>query len=82
MSLRIRLKQLASQQHYRIVLIDSRRPRDGRMQEQLGYYSKHGKLSIDLDRLAFWVSRGAQPSEPMVRILDECGVLDVLTEES
>ena len=51
---------------YRIVAADSRSPRDGRFIEQLGYYNPMtdpGELKVDLERVDYWISVGASPSE-------------------
>lgn len=53
---------------YHIVAADHRKPRDGRYIERLGFYNPLAKggeetLRVDLDRINYWVSQGAQPSE-------------------
>ena len=64
MSVKIRLRRMGKkkQPHYRIVVTDSRAPRDGRFVENIGYYnpmSNPGKLSLDLGRVDYWVGEGA-----------------------
>ncbi len=54
------------QPHYRIVVADGRSPRDGRFVENIGYYqpvSTPARLSVDLDRVEYWVGRGAEVSK-------------------
>lgn len=73
MSVTIRLRRMGKkkQPHYRIVATDSRSPRDGRFVEILGYYqsiSDPARLSVDLDRVDYWVGQGAGVS-PTVRSL-------------
>lgn len=54
------------QPHYRIVVADSRSPRDGRFVENLGYYNPlpdPARLVVDLDRVDYWVGRGAVASD-------------------
>ncbi|MYA64547.1 MAG: 30S ribosomal protein S16, partial [Gemmatimonadetes bacterium] len=73
MSVKIRLRRMGKkkQPHYRIVVTDSRAPRDGRFVENLGYYNpiKHpAMLSVDLGRVEYWVGQGAIVS-PTVRSL-------------
>ena len=64
MSVKIRLRRMGKkkQPHYRIVVTDSRAPRDGRFVENIGYYnpmSNPGKLKVDLGRVDYWVGQGA-----------------------
>ena len=64
MSVKIRLRRMGKkkQPHYRIVVTDTRAPRDGRFVENIGYYnpmSNPGKLSLDLGRVDYWVGEGA-----------------------
>ncbi len=64
MSVKIRLRRLGKkkQPHYRIVVTDSRAPRDGRFVENLGYYqpvSRPAALKVDLERVDYWVGQGA-----------------------
>jgi small subunit ribosomal protein S16 len=64
---------------YRLVVADSRSPRDGRFIEQLGYYdplTEPATVKIDEDKVAQWLSRGAQPSESARTLLKQQGVLD------
>ena len=64
MSVKIRLRRMGKkkQPHYRIVVTDSRAPRDGRFVENLGYYhpvSHPATLKVDLERVDYWVGQGA-----------------------
>ena len=73
MSVRIRLRRMGKkkQPHYRIVATDSRFPRDGRFVEILGHYNPvpdPARLSVDLERVDYWVGRGAGVS-PTLRSL-------------
>lgn len=75
MAVRIRMKQMGRKhRHYfRIVAIDGRQPRDGRVLEELGSYDPHVKIkenrvSLVPARIKYWLSVGAQPS-------DQVGVL-------
>jgi small subunit ribosomal protein S16 len=59
---------------YHLVVTDSRNRRDGRYIERLGYFNPVGKpheenLRIDLERVDFWVSRGARPSDRVAALL-------------
>lgn len=64
MSVKIRLRRMGKkkQPHYRIVVADSRSPRDGRFVENVGYYNplpQPAKLKVDLDRVDYWLGEGA-----------------------
>ena len=64
MSVKIRLRRMGKkkQPHYRIVVTDSRAPRDGRFVENIGYYNpmpNPAKLKVDLGRVDYWVGQGA-----------------------
>ena len=59
---------------YNIVVADSRMPRDGRFIERIGFYNpkaaeKEQKFRIQLDRVAAWVSKGAQPSDAVKKLI-------------
>lgn len=54
---------LRSKPTYRVVAIDSRRARDGKYLEMLGHYDpRHKNLQLDMPRVQYWLSQGAQPS--------------------
>ena len=60
------------QPHYRIVVADSRSPRDGRFVENLGYYNplpSPAVLSLDLARVDYWLGQGASPSDTVDRLV-------------
>jgi len=68
MAVRIRMKRIGTTNTpaYRIVVADSRSPRDGRVIEEIGTYQplrKSDNFTIDLERAEYWLSKGAQPSE-------------------
>ena len=72
MSVRIRLSRTGKvcQPCHRIVVTDIRRPRDGRIIENIGYYDpRHKTEMIILERADFWVGRGAQPTETVSAIM-------------
>jgi small subunit ribosomal protein S16 len=66
---------------YHIVVADSRAPRDGRFIERLGYFNpllpkdKTERLKLDLDKVKTWMTKGAQPSDRVMRFLDAAGVM-------
>jgi len=78
----LRLKKCGRkhQSFYRISAMDTRRPRDGRVIEELGWYSPQAKgeqnqLSLDRERVEHWLKVGAQPSETVRQILKRQGLL-------
>jgi small subunit ribosomal protein S16 len=66
---------------YHIVIADSRFPRDGRFIERLGFFNpllpkdNKERLKLDLDKVKAWLKKGAQPSDRIMRFLDEAGVM-------
>jgi small subunit ribosomal protein S16 len=66
--------------HYRVVVADSRQPRDGGYIENLGHYDPRKKtenyLGLDLDRAKYWLSVGAQPTERAKKLLKQIGALE------
>ena len=74
--LRIRLKRTGSrnQPSYRIVVADSKKPRDGKFVEQIGHYNPRldpPEVVIDREKAIEWVRNGAQPSEAVQRMIDQ-----------
>ncbi len=80
MAVRIRLKRVGRRHHpsYRVAAVDSRRPRDSRVIEELGIYdpvnSDVGRqVVLKHDRIEYWLSVGAKPSDTVRRILEKHG---------
>ena len=76
MPVRIRLRRMGRKKapHYRVVVADSESPRDGRFVETLGYYkplSQPARLVVDLERVDFWIGKGALPSGTMKSLLNK-----------
>jgi small subunit ribosomal protein S16 len=72
LAVRIRLSRVGATKRpsYRVVVIDSRRPRDGRALEILGFYdplTEPATVQIDAERLAAWVGKGALPSDRVAK---------------
>lgn len=68
---------------YRIVVADSRSPRDGRFIEEIGYYNPTKDpiiLKVDEEKAIKWLNNGAQPSETARALLSKAGVLQKLAE--
>lgn len=75
---RIRLRRTGStkQASYRVVVADQRAPRDGHFIENLGYYNPRTNpptFEVNRERLAYWLSQGAQPSESVAQMLRRIG---------
>jgi small subunit ribosomal protein S16 len=75
---RIRLRRVGAkrQPSYRIVVADSRSPRDGRYIEKIGFYNPRTEpatMELDEARALYWLSKGAQPSDAVVRIMNKLG---------
>ena len=76
MPVRIRLRRMGrrKQPHYRIVVADSAKPRDGRFVENLGYYkplSDPARLVLDLERVDHWMGQGALPSHTVRTLVNK-----------
>ena len=74
MAVRIRLSRVGATKRpsYRVVAIDSRRPRDGRALEILGFYdplTEPATVQINAERLAVWVGKGALPSDTVAKLI-------------
>ena len=74
MAARIRLTRVGSKKNpiYRVVVADSRSPRDGRFLDIVGRYNPHTEpstIEFDEAKVRDWLAKGAQPSEPVARLL-------------
>lgn len=79
MAVRIRLKRMGAKKKpfYRIVVADSRFPRDGRFIEEIGYYNpttKPSTFEVDREKAELWLSRGARPSDTVRLIFEKAGL--------
>ncbi len=78
MAVKIRFKRMGAKKNpfYRIVVADSRSPRDGRLIEEIGYYNPMTKeLKVDNDKAADWVKKGAQPTDTVRALLKKNGAI-------
>jgi small subunit ribosomal protein S16 len=78
---KIRLMRMGATKRpfYRVVVADSRSPRDGRFIENIGKYrplADPSEIEIDQDRALYWLSQGAQPTEQVVHLLRIQGIWD------
>ena len=82
MTLRIRLARAGAKKrpHYRIVVADSRSPRDGRFIERVGAWDplrpkdSPERVTLKSERIRYWLDRGAQPSDRVARFLGEAEI--------
>ena len=79
--LRIRLRRVGKKKQpaYRLVVADSKAPRDGAFVEVIGHYNPltdPATLHIDEEKARLWLSRGAQPSEAAARLLARQGIIE------
>ena len=78
MAVKIRFKRMGSKKNpfYRVVVADSRSPRDGRFIEELGYYNPMTKeTKIDNEKAADWIGKGAQPTDTVRALLKKSGAI-------
>ena len=84
--LRIRLKRVGArnQPSYRIVVADSRKPRDGAFVDHIGHYNPRidpPEIVIDSEKAQKWINNGAQPSDAVRRMLESVEVLEKTVTE-
>ncbi len=80
MATRIRLKRMGAKKNpfYRLVVADSRQPRDGRFIEELGYYNPSttpATIKIDEEKALKWLADGAKPSDTAKSLLQKQGIM-------
>ena len=78
---KIRLRRMGAKKapFYRIVVADSRYPRDGRFIEEIGFYdpmTEPATVKVDADKAKEWIKNGAQPTDTVKSLLKKNGVLD------
>ncbi|MDI9515023.1 MAG: 30S ribosomal protein S16 [Bacillota bacterium] len=81
MMVKIRLKRIGAKKKpfYRIVVADSRSPRDGKFIEQIGTYNPltdPSEIKVDAEKAKKWLSTGAQPTETVKKLLKIAGVTE------
>ncbi|KRN31712.1 30S ribosomal protein S16 [Weissella halotolerans] len=80
MATKIRLKRMGSKKRpfYRIVIADSRAPRDGRFIETVGTYNpllNPAQVTLDEEAILNWLNTGAQPSDTVKNLLSDAGIM-------
>lgn len=81
MAVKIRLRRMGAKKNpfYRIVVADSRFPRDGRFIEEIGYYNpleKPSLVKVDGEKAKKWIANGAQPTDTVKALFKKHNVLD------
>lgn len=81
MAVKIRLRRMGAKKapFYRVVVADSRSPRDGRFIEEIGYYNpitEPATINIDAEKAAKWLGTGAQPSDTVKSLFKRAGIMD------
>jgi len=79
MAVKIRLRRMGMKKapYYRVVVADSRSPRDGRFIENIGIYhptEEPSRVEIDVERARDWLAKGAQPTEAVINLLAIAGI--------
>lgn len=90
MALAIRLARGGAKKrpYYRIVVADSRKPRDGRFIEKVGTYNPmlakddENRVKFDADRVKEWMGKGAKPSDRVARFLEAAGIIEKKTRNN
>ena len=80
MAVKIRLRRMGAKKapFYRIVVADSRFPRDGRFIEEIGYYDpmkEPSEVKVDAEKAKAWIANGAQPTDTVKSLFKKHGVL-------
>ena len=83
MAVKIRLRRMGAKKapFYRVVVADSRSPRDGKFIEEIGYYNPLAEpsvIKIDADKAKGWIAKGAQPSDPVKDLFKMSGRVEYL----
>ena len=81
MAVKMRLRRMGAKKapFYRVIVADSRSPRDGRFFEEIGYYNpltNPAEIKIDAEKAKKWISNGAQPTETVKSLLKKSGIVD------
>ena len=87
MAVKIRLRRMGAKKNpfYRIVVADSRSPRDGRFIEEIGYYNpltEPKTVKIDNEKAMIWLNNGAKPTDTVDRLFKQNGVYGSIEEKN
>jgi len=86
MATKIRLRRMGAKKapFYRIVVADSRSPRDGRFIEEIGYYDpckEPAVINVNDEKAVDWLKKGAQPSETVKSLFNKAGIYEKMTAQ-
>ncbi len=81
MAVKMRLRRMGAKKapFYRVIVADSRSPRDGRFIDEIGYYNpltNPAEIKIDAEKAKTWLGNGAQPTETVKSLLKKSGIVD------
>lgn len=81
MAVKIRLRRIGTKKtpFYRVIVADSRSPRDGRLIDDIGSYNpltNPAEIKIDSEKAKKWISSGAQPTETVRALMKKSGIVD------
>ncbi len=80
MAVKIRLRRMGAKKapFYRVIVADSRDPRDGKFVEEIGYYNpltEPAEINIDAEKAEAWIKKGAQPTDTVKALLKKSGIV-------
>ena len=79
MAVKMRLRRMGAKKAptYRVIVADSRSPRDGRFIEEIGYFNpRSDELKIDAEKAKIWLKNGAQPTDTVKALLKKSNIVD------
>ena len=79
MAVKMRLRRMGAKKAptYRVIVADSRSPRDGRFIEEIGFFNpRSDELKIDVEKAKTWIKNGAQPTDTVKALLKKSNIVD------
>ena len=79
MAVKMRLRRMGAKKapFYRVIVADSRSPRDGRFIEEIGYFNpRTDEIKIDAEKAKTWIKNGAQPTDTVRALLKKSSIVD------
>ncbi|MBE6545852.1 MAG: 30S ribosomal protein S16 [Ruminococcaceae bacterium] len=79
MAVKMRLRRMGAKKAptYRVIIADSRSPRDGRFIEEIGFFNpRSDEIKIDAEKAKAWLSNGAQPTDTVKALLKKTNIVD------